>query len=322
MGGMGRVGLVLGAGGVVGHGYHAGVLSALARVTGWDARGAEIVVGTSAGASFAAYLRGGISAYDMAAHSLGEPISEEARGRMTGVAQAELPEVRLARQGLPRPASPSYLARAALTPWRYRIGVLAAAALPEGRLPTASIGAGIRPLFGDTWPERDLWLCAVRLGDGRLVVFGREGAPKTDVATAVEASCAVPAFFAPVVIDGQRYVDGGAHSPTNLDLLAHAHLDLILVSSPLSAVRGVRPRRFDEQARRFHSYRLGREVEQVRAAGTEVVVFQPTAEDLAVMGSNGMDAARRAPVVRQAHQSTLRRLERVDVLDRLTPLSK
>src|SRR4029453_17418931 len=45
-----RVGLVLGAGGVVGHAFHAGVLRALAEVTGWDPRRAEVVVGTSAGA--------------------------------------------------------------------------------------------------------------------------------------------------------------------------------------------------------------------------------------------------------------------------------
>ena len=40
------------------------------------------------------------------------------------------------------------------------------------------------------------------------------------MATAVEASSAIPGFFQPVLIDGVRYVDGGAHSPTNADLLA------------------------------------------------------------------------------------------------------
>ena len=33
---------------------------------------------------------------------------------------------------------------------------------------------------------------------------------------AVAASCAIPGYFAPVVVDGVRYVDGGAHSTTNL----------------------------------------------------------------------------------------------------------
>ena len=41
---MARIGLVLGAGGVVGHAFHTGVLAALQEETGWDARGAELIV--------------------------------------------------------------------------------------------------------------------------------------------------------------------------------------------------------------------------------------------------------------------------------------
>src|SRR3984957_20592699 len=51
------IGLVLGAGGVVGQAYQAGVLSALAREVGWDPREATMVVGTSAGAVTGAALR-------------------------------------------------------------------------------------------------------------------------------------------------------------------------------------------------------------------------------------------------------------------------
>ena len=50
------VGLVLGAGGVVGQAYQAGVLSALQRETGWDPRQAAIIVGTSAGSVTGAAL--------------------------------------------------------------------------------------------------------------------------------------------------------------------------------------------------------------------------------------------------------------------------
>ena len=43
------IGLVLGAGGVVGQAYQVGVLAALEREAGWDPREAAIIVGTSAG---------------------------------------------------------------------------------------------------------------------------------------------------------------------------------------------------------------------------------------------------------------------------------
>ncbi len=111
--------------------------------------------------------------------------------------------------------------RAALRPfWMNRPGVMLAGALPAGAVPTELVAAAFRPLFGSEWPERNLWLTAVRLRDGNRVVFGRPGAPPAPVADAVAASCAIPSFFEPVTIGGVPFVDGGAHSPTNADLLA------------------------------------------------------------------------------------------------------
>src|SRR6476646_10475234 len=61
-----RVGVVLGAGGAVGHAFHAGVLAGIADATGWDARDAEVVVGTSAGSIVGALIRADISGPDLA----------------------------------------------------------------------------------------------------------------------------------------------------------------------------------------------------------------------------------------------------------------
>ena len=62
---MKRVGLVLGAGGVVGQAYHSGVLAALEHDLGWDPRTAEVIVGTSAGSITGTLLRLGVSAEDL-----------------------------------------------------------------------------------------------------------------------------------------------------------------------------------------------------------------------------------------------------------------
>ena len=51
-----------------------------------------------------------------------------------------------------------------------------------------------------------------------------------------------------------------------------------------------------------------------------MVVFQPGADDLAAMGLNAMAERAREPVLRQAHRSTLRRLERPGVRERLATL--
>src|SRR5512144_2315966 len=76
---MTRVGLVLGAGGVVGQAYHAGVLAALEHDYGWDPRTAEVIVGTSAGSITGALLRGGVPASELAAWTVRAPLTDEGR---------------------------------------------------------------------------------------------------------------------------------------------------------------------------------------------------------------------------------------------------
>jgi NTE family protein len=313
-----RIGLVLGAGGAVGHAYHSGVLAGVEEATGWDPRDAEVIVGTSAGSVVGSLLRAGFSAPDLAARATGGELSPEGlalvRRAGTEAGPVSIPSRPQRRGGLPRMASPALLARAALRPfWTNRPGVMLAGALPAGGVPTELISTGLRKIFGSDWPARDLWLTAVRLTDGRRVVFGREGGPPAHVADAVAASCAIPGFFEPMTIGDVTYVDGGAHSPTNADLLTERDLDLVIVSSPMSvAGNRLRPS-LDLPARRMCRLYLGQEVARIRRRGVPVVAFQPTGEDLATMGLNAMDPSRRAPVATQARQSALKKLERDDV---------
>jgi NTE family protein len=323
-----RIGLVLGAGGVAGHAFHAGVLAALEAATGWDPREAEIIVGTSAGSVVGSLLRAGLSAHDLAARSLGEPLSDEGARLVARAGLGPRPVTipsRPPRPRWPRAASPALLVRSAMAPWRARPGALLAGALPPGVVPTELIAAGLRGLFGTTWSSRPLWLPAVRLTDGRRVVFGRHGSPTATVPDAVAASCAIPGFFEPVTIGRVRYVDGGAHSPTNADLVAGRELDLVMVSSPMSVAGNRLRASVDMPARRLCRLYLAQEAARIRRGGVPVVAFQPTSDVLDTMGLNAMDPAKRAPVTRQARDSAFRKLEREDVRDLLsvlTPRSK
>src|SRR3954453_1921213 len=67
-----RVGLVLGAGGVLGGAWITGGLHALASETGWDPGSAERIVGTSAGSMMGSLVAGGVPPWFMVAHSAGE----------------------------------------------------------------------------------------------------------------------------------------------------------------------------------------------------------------------------------------------------------
>ena len=175
-------------------------------------------------------------------------------------------------------------------------------------MPTAPIGDRIRSMFEGTWPERPLWLCALRLRDGQRVVFGRDDVEAPDVGTAVEASCAIPGYLQPVGLCGETYVDGGAHSPSNADVVAGLGLDLVIVISTMSAPwTALRPSP-NIGSRALASWVLEREVRAIRSSGTPVLVLEPTSEDLAVMGNNAMDPAKRSAVAQQARSTTVQRL--------------
>ena len=315
---MARIGLVLGAGGPVGHAYHAGVLAALAE-SGWDPRSAEVMVGTSAGSIVAAFLRAGLSAGDLAASSLRRPLSPlgaelmQRSGRRSRLATPGPQHADLARG----PAAAQLL----LKPWGVRLGALAAALLPAGKVSTEAISAGVQAIYGTAWPKAATYVCALRLDDGRLVAFGSPGAPPATMAEAVAASCAIPAYFRPVVIGGTRHVDGGSHSVTNADLLAGLGLDLVIVSCPMGGTRDALAIGIDLPMRGAIRFRLAAEVAAVRRSGTPVLTLQPTRVTRDAMGGNPMDARRGPAVTEAAHETTRKRLADSDVRERLAALA-
>jgi NTE family protein len=316
-----RIGLVLGAGGVAGHAFEAGVLAALADRTPWQPDDATVIVGTSAGSAVGALVRAGLPASDLAARTTGDPLSPKGRRLLGSLGPPHSPQPRPELESL-RMAAPEMLLNLMSHPWDARIGTVASAVLPEGRLINHALDP-LGPLYGDNaWPRRTLWVCALRLRDGRRVVFGRDGAPACHVAEAVNASCAIPGWFAPVVIAGERHVDGGAHSPSNLDALAGHRLDLIVVVSPMSAESNALSRSVDALLRRSVGMALAQERWRVQTRGARVLIIEPGPRDLEVMGplSASMEPARRAEVTRRARETTHDRLDRPDVRTAIAPL--
>ena len=316
---MPTIALVLGAGGVTGGAFHAGVLSALVEATGWDPRTAELMVGTSAGSATAAVLRAGLSAPDLAARAERAPLSPEGTAllRSAGAPTGPPPVPDGPRLRFGRPAAPEILVGALRRPWQVRPAALMAGLLPAGTVPTGAIADGMNALHGNGWPAKPTWLCAVRLHDASLVAFGRDDAPVVSIGDAVAASCAIPGFFKPAEIDGERYVDGGVHSLTNVGEAALVKPDLVIVSSPMSRAGSGRYSA-GSAIRQVGRAQLAVEVQRLRRRGIAVVTFQPTADDERAMGLNAMDPSRRADVVRQVHVSASARIDAVR--DRLSLL--
>ncbi len=176
-----RIGLVLGAGGVVGQAYQAGVLAALVRETGWDPRDASIIVGTSAGSITGAALRLGVPATDLAASLYGAPTSRRGGAILRRILPDDagrLPTPSLL--SLLRPwgvPSPALIVRALRRPLAFRPDVAAMTLMPRGQIDVSDRARGLDTHIGARWPA-GLRICAVRRTDGGRVVFGRPGAPR------------------------------------------------------------------------------------------------------------------------------------------------
>ena len=300
-----RVGLVLGSGGATGAAFHAGMLEAIRETTGWDGRLAELIIGTSAGSITGASLRAGLSPSDLFSRACDLPVSPDGQRIIARVPPEERgdPEFGAAPRG---PAAKGLLASYMSNPRSMRLGGLAAAALPEGKVATAGISAAMGAICENRWPDEPLWVVAMRLPDGQRMVYGRDA--EAPIGLAIAASCAIPGYFQPVEINGVPHVDGGMYSACNLDLMADLGLDLVIVSAPMSTHSPV-AKTLDLPFRQFLRHQLEVEAAAVRRSGTKVVVFAPTRADLPIMGINPMAPGREESVAQQVLESVTERVQ-------------
>jgi NTE family protein len=324
-----KVGLVLGAGGVMGGAWLTGGLHALAQETGWDPASADHVVGTSAGAMIGSLCASGVPPWFMVAHSGGESFDglTDVHGRPAAEADRSAGAVFRLQRAMPPigPGSWRLALKTLSNPRRHTPGAVVCGWLPRGIVSTDPLKDTIRRAVPEGWSAHpNLWVIACDYSTGRRVAFGREDAPEADLADAVAASCAIPGFFHPVTIHGRRYVDGGMYSPSNLDVLRNERLDLVICMNPTSTLDRIPTRHPIE---RFHSFmrngwgrRLGSEARKLREAGMEVVLIQPLAEDLDVMGGNLMSTKRRHEAIETATRTVARQLRKAAVRELLADL--
>ncbi len=155
---------------MVGAAYHAGALAALEHDLGWDARSADVIVGTSAGSLVGALLRLDVPATDLAAMTVGAPAlqtSAAVHAAVTG--RPEFPPVSL--RELLRPRLPDPRTVLGLTWLGVRVGVRAlpmvSMLLPDGQQVLAPHLAFFDEQLPDGWPTDPLLICAVRRPDCR-----------------------------------------------------------------------------------------------------------------------------------------------------------
>jgi NTE family protein len=319
-----RVGLVLGAGGVLGGAWLTGGLSALAQETDWDPGSADFIVGTSAGSMIGALVAAGVPPWFMVAHSRGEVFDglTGPDGRPAADADRSAGASFRLHRGLPAfgPGSLRMALTALSNPLRHTPLQMVAGWVPAGFVSTDSLKEVVSRAVPGSWVEHpNYWAVACDYESGRRTPFGRVGSPRAEIADAVAASCAIPGFFRPVKIGRRRYVDGGVCSVSNMDLVAGRGLDLVICLNPLTSQSegasglGSVLDWLPAITRRASRARLEREERKVRRFGTEVVIVEPTVEDHAAMGRNWMSTERRQHVIETAEQTVAEQLRRPEL---------
>jgi NTE family protein len=259
--------LVLGAGGETGIAWEVGLLAGLAD-HGVDLTGADLVVGTSAGAGVAARVNSGISLAALYEKQLapadGEIVARMGPRAIAGFVWA----MGLARRNPLRA--------------RIRLGRMAVRARTE---PAAERRAVIAARLGThEWPAGHLLITVVDADTGEFATF--DSGSGVDLVDAVGASCAVPGVWSPVTINGRRWMDGGMRSPANADLAAD--YDRVVVVAPIW--RGLKP-----------MPTVPDQVAELARSCQAVAMLVPDVAAVAAFGRNLLDPRRRAPSARAGY---------------------
>lgn len=295
-----RRALVLGCGAVAGAAWTLPTLQALEQALAWDAREAEILIGTSVGAVLAALLGSGVSVERMLACQRGEATDcrwdhdHDSGGALPPLPALRWPGLSLTWQGLRGRGAP--------------LATLAGL-LPAGRTdmqPFERLIDGVVPA-GQWVSHPATWLMTVDAASGERIALGRADAPPAPLNRAVCASYAVPGCCPPVTIVGRTLLDGGVASPTSADLLLGTGVTEAIVLAPMSSRTLDRSRspliRLERRLRRYMTGVVDREVAALRRAGIRVIRLEPGPADLAAFGYNLLDPARRLGVLTTAQRT-------------------
>jgi NTE family protein len=308
---------VLGGGGVLGAAWMTGALASLQDRLPWALGEAEIIVGTSAGAVLAAALRCHATMDEIVAWQYGRATGSFSESVALAALEGPLPP-------LPHlwPGSLPLAAAALLQPHLVPPLVGASGWLPHGRGQHHAVRSLVSALHGRSasgpphWVGGHTWIAAVDYDSGQRVLFGRHDAPHAELPDAVVASCSIPGWYAPVVIGGRRYVDGGVRSPTSLDVLGDTDVPEIYLLAPLASTEPDHPLqphlRIERRFRQLFTRALLRQARRLGAQGKRVTVLTPGPEDLAAIGANIMDGRRRTAVLDASLHSSPRALATLD----------
>ena len=273
--------LVLGGGGSAGNAWEIGVIAGLFDA-GLDVTGADLIIGTSAGATAAAQITSAIPAELLAAVLTAAPQQRAERLRSDG---GRVPIGSVADH-LERTSQIIAAAQDAAD-MRRRMGAAALEmdAAPDGSGHTRWRATVAARLPSQRWPDRTMLITAVDALTGEPVVFDRHSG--VDLVDAVAASTS---SGPPYSIGANWYIDGGYRRNENADLAAGYRR--VLVLSPFGG-RSRHPLEWGMQ--------LAAQVDELRTGGSNVETIFPDGNSLSAFGDSMVDLSTRPPAARAGY---------------------
>ncbi|MDP1735223.1 MAG: patatin-like phospholipase family protein [Sulfuritalea sp.] len=333
-----RTALALAGGGPLGAIYEIGTLMALSEaLDGFDFNELDAYVGVSAGGFIAAGLANGLSPAYMYRMFI----------------DSESAEVPFDPEMLLKPAFGEYSQRAATVPAllleslrEYMRSPLSrdltasfqrlSQAIPTGIFNNAGINDFLSRLFALPGLTNDfrqlkrrLYLVATDLDSGASVAFGSAGHDHVPIATAIQASSALPGLFPPVEIDGHWFVDGALKKTLHASVALKAGARLVICINPLvpfdamhaSHEKHLRRRKLIDGglpvvlAQTFRAIihsrmEAGLAKYDIQYKDADVILFEPSRDDADMFFTNMFSYADRKRLSEQAYRKTREELLR------------
>ncbi|HET6185478.1 MAG TPA: patatin-like phospholipase family protein, partial [Trebonia sp.] len=251
---------------------------------------ADLVIGTSSGATAAAHVRSGIPPAELFASVLSPPVQPVGQNREVPPSLPMAMVFERMRAIGAAATSAADLQRAMGAFGLESDATLGPTAAEQRRAMVAA------RLPRQQWPERPMIVAAVNAHTGELVAFDRDSG--VDLVDAVTAGTALPGTVPTHNINGTRYINGGVRSAENADL-ASGYANVVVLS-PFGGRSGTLPAGQFEGIRRSPEWGtdLASQVEALRKQGSHVEVITPDADSRAAMGTNQTDPATRISAAR------------------------
>lgn len=324
----GKVALVCAGGGVTGAVYEIGVLRAIEDLLDRSVLDLDMYVGVSGGAFVTSLLANGISPKELYHELLSDssPLFSAIGSPLFRIGARDVARRTVRAPTVVRETLGRLLKGEGESAYDLLLPFFEL--LPSGLLDNSGIAEFLARTFKerggtDRFDEltRRLYLVAVDLDTGDAIPFGDRGYRDILISKAVQASTALPGLYRPVRIGKHDYVDGGVRKTAHVNLAIQHGADLVICINPIVPIRNDARHRplgmhlsgkgityvLDQVLRIALHGRMqyGLERYELEHPEVDILLIEPTREDMKMFSYNIMRVAARRTVAQYGYRSAM-----------------